>query len=112
VHARRSRDMGADIPTRTDYVHALKPLLDRFGNETSLTIILFTSMKRPTRELAPLAGHYPALRLRPARWFYDSPEGMRRHASTTRSASTTTPACSRRSRHRMPRRLRLSRPTS
>ncbi|RFB80283.1 glucuronate isomerase [Methylovirgula sp. 4M-Z18] len=73
------RDMGADIPTRTDYVHALKPLLDRFGNETKLTIILFTLDETSySRELAPLAGHYPALRLGPAWWFYDSPEGMRR----------------------------------
>jgi glucuronate isomerase len=79
VHARFGRDMGADIPTRTDYVHALKPLLDRFGNETRLTVILFTLDETSySRELAPLAGHYPALRLGPAWWFYDSPEGMRR----------------------------------
>ena len=73
------RDMGADIPTRTDYVHALKPLLDRFGNERDLTIILFTLDETSySRELAPLAGHYPALRLGPPWWFYDSPLGMRR----------------------------------
>jgi glucuronate isomerase len=71
-------DKGADIPMRTDYVHALKPLLDRFGNERQLTIILFTLDESAySRELAPLAGHYPALRLGPAWWFYDSPEGMR-----------------------------------
>ena len=58
------RDMGADIPTRTDYVRALKPLLDRFGNERDLTIILFTLDETAySRELAPLAGHYPVLRL-------------------------------------------------
>jgi len=79
VHKRFGRDMGADIPTRTDYVHALKPLLDRFGNERDLTIILFTLDESTySRELAPLAGHYPALRLGPPWWFYDSPEGMRR----------------------------------
>ena len=39
---RFGRDKGADIPTRTDYVRALKPLLDRFGNEPGLTLILFT----------------------------------------------------------------------
>ncbi|HET8535439.1 MAG TPA: glucuronate isomerase [Sphingomicrobium sp.] len=73
------RDKGADIPTRTDYVHALKPLLDRFGNEPRLTIILFTLDESVySRELAPLAGHYPALRLGPPWWFHDSPEGMRR----------------------------------
>ncbi|MCX5496647.1 glucuronate isomerase [Kaistia dalseonensis] len=78
--ARFGRDKGADIPTRTDYVHALKPLLDRFGNERDLSIILFTLDETAySRELAPLAGHYPALKLGPAWWFYDSPEGMRRY---------------------------------
>ncbi len=58
---RFGRDKGADIPTRTDYVRALKPLLDRFGNEPRLTLILFTlDETRLRRELAPLAGHYPA----------------------------------------------------
>jgi glucuronate isomerase len=72
------RDKGADIPVSTDYVHDLKPLLDRFGNETRLSIILFTLDESAySRELAPLAGHYPALKLGPAWWFYDSPEGMR-----------------------------------
>jgi glucuronate isomerase len=74
------RDKGADIPTATDYVHALKPLLDRFGNETKLSIILFTLDETSySRELAPLAGHYPALKVGPAWWFYDAPEGMRRY---------------------------------
>ncbi|ROT94043.1 glucuronate isomerase [Altererythrobacter sp. FM1] len=73
------RDKGADIPTRTDYVHALKPLLDRFGNRADLSIILFTLDESSyARELAPLAGHYPCLKLGPAWWFHDSPEGMRR----------------------------------
>jgi glucuronate isomerase len=72
------RDKGADIPAATDYVHALKPLLDRFGNEPGLTLILFTLDESSySRELAPLAGHYPILRLGPPWWFYDSPEGMR-----------------------------------
>jgi glucuronate isomerase len=78
------RDKGADIPTRTDYVHALKPLLDRFGNESALTLILFTLDESSyARELAPLAGHYPCLRLGPAWWFHDSPEGMRRFREMT-----------------------------
>ena len=77
------RDKGADIPTPTDYVRALKPLLDRFGNEPGLTIILFTLDETAfSRELAPLAGHYPALRLGPPWWFLDSPEGMRRFRET------------------------------
>lgn len=74
------RDKGFDIPMRTDYVRALKPLLDKFGNERDLTIILFTLDETTySRELAPLAGAYPALKLGPAWWFFDSPEGMRRY---------------------------------
>ena len=74
------KDKGCDIPAPTDYVHALKPLLDRFGNERALTIILFTLDETAySRELAPLAGHYPALKLGPAWWFHDSPEGMMRY---------------------------------
>jgi len=77
--ARFGRDKGADIPTPTEYVRALKPLLDRFGNERNLTIILFTLDETVyARELAPLAGHYPALRLGPPWWFHDSPEGVLR----------------------------------
>ncbi|HKD23499.1 MAG TPA: glucuronate isomerase [Rhizomicrobium sp.] len=71
--------IGADIPIRVDYVHALKPLLDRFGNRRDLTVILFTlDESNYARELAPLAGHYPCLKLGPAWWFNDSPEGMLR----------------------------------
>ena len=71
-------DRGADIPSPTDYVRALKPLLDRFGNEPRLTLIVFTLDESTyARELAPLAGHYPALKIGPPWWFFDSPEGMR-----------------------------------
>jgi glucuronate isomerase len=81
---RLGRDKGADIPMRTDYVHALKPLLDRFGNERDFTLIVFTLDESVyARELAPLAGHYPCLRLGPAWWFHDSPEGMRRFRRMT-----------------------------
>jgi glucuronate isomerase len=79
VYAQFGRDKGADIPTRTDYAAALKPLLDRFGNACNLTVILFTLDETTySRELAPLAGHYPILKLGPPWWFYDSPEGMLR----------------------------------
>ncbi|WP_131196850.1 glucuronate isomerase [Lichenihabitans psoromatis] len=84
VFARFGTDKGADIPQRTDYVHDLKPLLDAFGNDPRLTLILFTlDETQYGRELAPLAGHYPALRLGPPWWFYDSPEGMRRFREAT-----------------------------
>jgi glucuronate isomerase len=79
VHKRYGRDAGADIPRAIDYVSALRPLLDRYGNERDLTIILFTLDESTfSRELAPLAGHYPCLRLGPPWWFLDSPEGMMR----------------------------------
>jgi glucuronate isomerase len=79
VYEQYGRDMGADIPTATNYVDALHPLLNRFGNERKLTIILFTLDESTySRELAPLAGHYPCLRLGPPWWFHDSPEGMMR----------------------------------
>ena len=73
------RDKGADIPQRTDYVRALTPLLEQFGNDRRLSVILFTLDETSyTRELAPLAGHYPALKLGPPWWFHDSVEGMQR----------------------------------
>jgi glucuronate isomerase len=87
LYERYGRDVGADIPTPTNYVDALRPLLDRFGNERGLTIILFTLDESTySRELAPLAGHYPCLRLGPPWWFNDSPEGMmrfRQHVTET-----------------------------
>ena len=76
---RYGRDIGADIPRPTSYVDALRPLLNRLGNEAPLRIILFTLDETTySRELAPLAGHYPCLRLGPPWWFHDSPEGMMR----------------------------------
>ncbi len=84
VFDRFGRDKGADIPSRTEYVRALKPLLDRFGNDSRLSVILFTLDESSyARELAPLAGHYPCLKLGPAWWFHDSPEGMRRFRRAT-----------------------------
>lgn len=84
VFAQFGRDKGFDIPGRTDYVTALRPLLNAVGMERGLTIILFTLDETAyARELAPLAGAYPALRLGPAWWFHDSPEGMRRFREMT-----------------------------
>jgi glucuronate isomerase len=80
LFARYGRDRGADIPCATDYVRALRPLLNRYGNDPRLTFIVFTLDETTyARELAPLAGHYPAMKLGPAWWFHDSPEGMRRY---------------------------------
>ncbi|WP_338240426.1 glucuronate isomerase [Aurantiacibacter hainanensis] len=77
---RFGRDKGADIPVRTEYVRALQPLLAKHGNDPRLSLIVFTLDESTyARELAPLAGHYPSLKLGPAWWFHDSPEGMRRY---------------------------------
>jgi glucuronate isomerase len=79
VYEKFGRDKGADIPSPTEYVRGLKPLLDKYGNDSRLTFILFTLDESTfSRELAPLAGHYPALKLGPPWWFHDSPEGMMR----------------------------------
>jgi glucuronate isomerase len=88
IFKRFGRDKGVDIPVETEYVKALRPLLERYGHERNLKIILFTlDDTRYTRELAPLAGYYPVLRLGPAWWFNDSPEGMMRfRVSVTETA--------------------------
>ncbi|MEM6372198.1 MAG: glucuronate isomerase [Pseudomonadota bacterium] len=79
VFARFGRDKGFDIPTRTDYVTALRPLLNAVGDRADMTVIVFTLDESAyARELAPLAGVYPALKLGPPWWFHDSYEGMLR----------------------------------
>ncbi|WOI54836.1 glucuronate isomerase [Palleronia sp. LCG004] len=84
VFEAHGRDKGFDIPSRTDWVNGLKPLLGAVGTERDLTIIPFTLDETTYgRELAPLAGAYPALRLGPPWWFFDSPEGIRRFREAT-----------------------------
>jgi glucuronate isomerase len=80
IFERFGPDMGADIPIDTEYTRNLRPLLDKYGNDARLTLILFTLDESAyARELAPLAGHYPALRLGPPWWFFDSLNGMARY---------------------------------
>lgn len=77
-------DKGFDIPGRTDFVEALSPLLNAHGLDPRLTLILFTLDETAYgRELAPLAGAYPSLKLGPAWWFFDSPDGMLRYREFT-----------------------------
>lgn len=84
VFAQFGRDKGFDIPGRTDYVTALKPMLDAVGMDPNLTVILFTLDETAyARELAPLAGAYPALKLGPPWWFFDSYEGIKRFREAT-----------------------------
>jgi glucuronate isomerase len=74
------RDKGADIPVASGFTENLRPLLAKYGNDPRLTLILFNLDETTySRELAPLAGHYPALKLGPAWWFHDSLNGMMRY---------------------------------
>ena len=73
-------DKGADIPVQTEYTQNLHPLLNKYGNDPSLSLILFTLDETSySRELATLAGHYPALKLGPPWWFHDSLNGIQRY---------------------------------
>ncbi len=84
LFARYGANVGGDMPVATDYVARLKPLLDRVGARTDFTLILFAlDESNYARELAPLAGHYPCLKLGPPWWFHDSPEGMLRFRRQT-----------------------------
>lgn len=77
-------DKGADIPVAVEFTQNLSALLNAYGNDPRLTLVLFTLDESTyTRELAPLAGHYPALRLGPPWWFNDSIEGMKRFREKT-----------------------------
>lgn len=92
VHQKFGSDMGADIPARTNYVERLHPLLNLYGNQHNVTIILLTfDRSTRSRELAPHAGHYACRRLGPLWYFHDSPEGkMRYRESVTETAVFTT----------------------
>ena len=73
-------DAGADIPVRTEWTRPLKALLNAYGDNPDYRLVLFTLDESSySRELAPLAGHYPALRLGPPWWFFDSVGGMERY---------------------------------
>jgi glucuronate isomerase len=79
IFAQHGRDMGADIPIRSEFTRNLKPMLDQYGADPNLTLVLF-NLDETTygRELAPLAGVYPSLVLGPPWWFFDSLNGIRR----------------------------------
>ena len=84
VFERFGPDRGADIPVATEFTRNLRPLLNAYGNEERLTLVVFTLDESTySRELAPLAGHYPSVRLGPPWWFHDSLEGMRRFRERT-----------------------------
>lgn len=79
VFRRFGPNMGGDIPERGEFTHNLRPLLNKYGNDPRLSLVVFTLDESAySRELAPLAGHYPAMKLGPPWWFYDSLNGMQR----------------------------------
>jgi glucuronate isomerase len=83
LHANHGRDVGGDIPQPTDYTHGLRPLLDAYGNDPRLRLVVYTLDEDTfTRELAPLAGGYVAVFLGAPWWFLDSPEVLRRFRET------------------------------
>jgi glucuronate isomerase len=88
IYQHFGRDKGADIPIATEYTRNLRNLLEAYGNDPSLTLVLFTLDEATyARELAPIAGHYPAVKLGPPWWFFDSIEGMNRYrAAVTETA--------------------------
>ncbi len=76
----RGPNMGADIPTTTDWVGGLSAMLAKYGHAPSLRVLLFTLDETTyARELAPMAGHWPCLMIGPPWWFHDSPNGIRRY---------------------------------
>ena len=84
VFERFGPDRGGDMPVATEFTRNLRPLLNAYGNDARLTVVVFTLDESTySRELAPLAGHYPSLRLGPPWWFHDSLEGMRRFRERT-----------------------------
>ncbi|ROS31791.1 glucuronate isomerase [Cellulomonas sp. PhB150] len=116
VHAVRGPDVGYDVPVATDYTRALRPLLEAFGHHPGLRMVLFTVDEDVfSRELAPIAGVYPAVRLGAPWWFLDTPDGMRRFReavtdtagffNTTGFVDDTRAYCSIPARHDLARRI-------
>ncbi|MFN2602522.1 MAG: glucuronate isomerase [Gemmatimonadaceae bacterium] len=84
VYRRFGPDRGGDIPVATEFTHNLGPLLNAYGNDARFQLIVFTLDESTyARELAPLAGHYPAMLLGAPWWFHDSIEGMMRFRRAT-----------------------------
>lgn len=109
-------DTGSDIPTRTDYTTALRPLLERFGTHPGFHLVLFTLDETVwSREIAPLAGFYPSVYIGAPWWFLDAPDAIGRfRAAVTETAGfsrnsgfidDTRAFCSIPARHDMSRRL-------
>jgi glucuronate isomerase len=79
THANFGADAGHDIPVRAEFTNNLRPLLEKYGLNPNLTVILF-SLDETTwgREIAPLAGFYPSVRVGAPWWFLDAPDSAMR----------------------------------
>ncbi len=88
LHTRFGANLGGDIPVASEYTRSLHALLNAYGNDARFRLIVFTLDESTyARELAPLAGHYPAMRLGPPWWFHDSIDGMMRFRARTTSTA-------------------------
>lgn len=80
LYKKHGLDKGADIPVAVEFTRNLHALLNKYGTDNRLSLILFTLDESPyARELAPLVGHYPAVRIGPPWWFHDSLNGIQRY---------------------------------
>jgi glucuronate isomerase len=72
-------DTGHDIPVAVEFTNNLRVLLNKYGTNPNLTLILFALDENVwNRELAPLAGFYPAVRVGAPWWFFDAPDSAMR----------------------------------
>ena len=75
-------DTGADIPVATTFTTNLRPMLERYGLEPDLHIVLFAVDETVySREIAPLAGFYPSVYIGAPWWFLDAPDAVLRFRS-------------------------------
>ena len=88
THAAYGADSGNDIPVATEFTRGLQPLLRRFGTAEGFHLVLFTVDETVfSREIAPLAGFYPAVYAGVPWWFLDAPEAITRfRAAVTETA--------------------------
>ncbi|BAF55402.1 MAG: glucuronate isomerase [Corynebacterium glutamicum] len=77
-------DIGADIPFQMEFTNGLRPLLSDFGENKDFHFVMFTIDESVySREVAPLAGYYPAAYVGAPWWFIDEIDAMNRFRSAT-----------------------------
>ncbi|EPD69373.1 uronate isomerase [Corynebacterium pyruviciproducens ATCC BAA-1742] len=77
-------DTGHDIPFGLDYINGLQPLLADFGENPDFHFVMFTMDETVfSREIAPIAGYYPAAYAGAPWWFIDEIDAMKRFRAAT-----------------------------